>query len=168
MENAEKVYKYCPTCKTELSKKIVDDQRVPTCSWCGFIFWNNPKPVVSFLFVQNGKVFMLQRAREPLTDYWCLPGGFMRYEETPEESIKREMKEETGLHVTIEGLVGVYRIDNDPRGVHIDMIYYGKGDGKITLSSEDKTYSYYRKDELPELIAYKHRDAIRDWFKREM
>lgn len=167
MKDSDKMYTYCPTCRTELKKKDVDNQNVLSCSSCGFVFWNNPKPVVSFLLVKDGKILMLQRANEPLKDYWCLPGGFMRYEETPEEAVKREVKEETGLNIHIEGLVGVYRIDNDPRGIHIDIIYYGKGTGEILLSREDKKYAYYGQGALHDLIAYKHREAIDDWFKKQ-
>ncbi len=166
MNEPEKVYKYCPTCKSDLATKNFNGEKALVCSSCGFTFWNNPKPVVSFIYYKDAKILMLQRTNEPFKDYWCLPGGFMRYEETPQESIKREVKEETGLDIEIEGLVGVYRIDNDPRGVHIDIIYHGKANGDIALSEEDKKYNYFDSDDLPEFVAYKHREAILDWLKK--
>lgn len=90
----------------------------------------------------------------------------MRYNETPQEAVKREVTEETGLDVLITDLVGVYRIDNDPRGIHIDIIYSGTSSGKITLSSEDQRFAWYEPQSLPPLVAYKHREAITDWLTK--
>lgn len=115
LQDDGKYYKYCPNCKTELQKKIVNNETGLFCSSCSFVFWNNPKPVTSVIIEKDNKVLMLQRYNEPFKNYWVLPGGFMGYEETAEQSIIREAKEETGLNVKIKGIVGVYRIYNDPR-----------------------------------------------------
>lgn len=108
---------------------------------------------------------MLQRAHEPFLNYWVLPGGFIDHDETAQEAIKRETREEAGTNIKIEGLVGIYRIDNDPRGVHIDIIFYGKAASKIKLGKEDKNWQYFPTNNLPENIAYKHREAISDYDK---
>lgn len=113
------------------------------------------------------KILLIQRKREPLKDYWCLPGGYINYEESLGEAICRETKEETDQDLTIQGLVGVYRVDNDPRGISTDIIYFGKGKGKINLGTEDKKWKYFSANNLPKQIAYKHREAINDWFCRE-
>ena len=161
----EKLYKFCPTCKTKLKRKLIDRRRLLFCSNCSFTFWNNPKPVASVILHNNGKILLLQRANKPLKNFWCLPGGYIDYEETPEEAIRRETKEEAGFDVGIESLVGVYRIDNDPRGVNIDIIYEAELKGKILLSEEHHNYNLFAIEELPAKIAYKHREAINDWLK---
>ncbi len=166
MSVEEKDYKFCPTCKNGLERKTIDGDNLLSCSNCGFIFWNNPKPVVSGIYVENGKILMLQRATEPLKGYWVLPGGFMKYEETPQEALKRETKEETGVDIDIYDLIGVYQIDNDPRGIHIDIIYSGTINGEIKLSNEDNKYDFFDPNKLPDKIAYKHREAIEDWAKK--
>ena len=78
-----------------------------------------------------------------------------------------EKKEETGLEIAVQGITGVYLIDDDPRGMHVDIIFYGTSKGKIRLSKEHKNWKYFIPDQLPEHIAYKHRYAINDWHKRE-
>jgi 8-oxo-dGTP diphosphatase len=156
----EKHYKYCPTCKATLKRKRHDGQRLLSCPECDFVFWNNPKPVVSIVLLHESKVLMLARAHEPFSGFWCLPGGFINLEETPEQAIIREVKEETGADAMVGGLVGVYRVDTDPRGVIIDIIYYGKMSGDIVLSPEHKEYQLCALDSLPRNIAYKHRSAI--------
>jgi ADP-ribose pyrophosphatase YjhB (NUDIX family) len=137
-----------------------------SCPECGFIFWNNPKPTTSALIYKDSKVLMFQRTNEPLKDYWCMPGGFANYEEDPRDTIVREVKEETGMAFKIEGLVGVYRIDSDPRGIHIDLIYYGQAEGEFALPEEHVNMKFFNMKELPEKVAYKHRQAIEDWVKK--
>lgn len=155
--------KYCPNCKTDLQRKVIDGRERLFCPNCNFIYWNNPKPVVSILLHRKGKILMLQRANKPLKGFWCFPGGYINYEETPEEAVERELKEETGIKCNIISLIGVYRIDNDPRGINIDIVYEGKLEGEIKLSDEHRNYKFFSIDELPPKIAYKHRKAINDF-----
>lgn len=162
----EKYYKFCPNCKTKLERELLDGRERFFCPSCDFIFWNNPKPVVSILLYEGEKILMLQRANEPLKGYWCLPGGYINYDETPEEAIKRELKEEVGTDILIEDLIGVYRIDNDLRGINIDVIYAGQVKGKVILSGEHQRHKLFSRDKLPDKIAYKHREAIKDWLQK--
>ena len=163
----EKGYKYCPTCKGKLTRSLIDDKWLLNCKKCGFIFWNNPKPVVSTLIEKDGKVLMLKRAKEPFKNYWVLPGGFVDYDEEPDEAAVRETKEEIGLNVYVESVASVYRIGDDPIGVHIDIVYFGKAEGEPKLDMKDFTECrYFLPNKLPEEIAYKHREVIIDWYRR--
>lgn len=159
----EKLYNFCPTCRTKLERVEVDSRKRLHCPRCDFIFWNNPKPVVSALIHRSGEVLLLQRTKAPLKGYWCLPGGYINYDETPEKAVRREVNEEIGLELKIEGLIGVYRIDNDPRGVNIDVIYQGTANGGIRLSGEHTTHRFFPTSQLPQKIAYKHKEAIANW-----
>lgn len=154
---------FCPKCATKLQEQNIDDEITQVCPACGFINWINPKPVVSILLARRGKVLMLQRANEPLRNYWVLPGGFIRIDETPQEAIIRETKEEIGIVPQLKRIIGVYRIDNDPRGIHLDIIYEGSFTGNITLSRESGSYNFFDPKNLPDEIAYKHREVINDW-----
>ncbi len=165
MDIREKFYKYCPNCKTELKRKLRDNVFRLCCPNCGFIFWNNPTPVASVVIHKDGEVLMLKRAKEPFRGYWVLPGGYINVEETAEEAVIREAKEEVNVEITLEKLIGAYRIDDDPRGINIDIIYSAQGKGSVALSPEDSEFNYYKLSSLPELIAYKHREAIEDWSK---
>ncbi len=167
MENpTEKLYNYCPTCASKLVRKNIDERNLLTCLKCGFIYWSNPKPVASVLIEKDNKILMLRRNKEPLKGYWVLPGGFINYDETPQDAAVREAKEETNLDIDIIGLIGVYQIDNDPRGVHLDIIYYGKIiKGNICINEESSEYNLFSFEDLPELTAYKHLNAIEDWKK---
>ncbi|MFA4937051.1 MAG: DUF4202 family protein [Patescibacteria group bacterium] len=160
----EKEYNFCPTCSNQLKRKLVDRQRLLFCPKCNFVFWNNPKPVVSVILKKQGKILLIKRAKTPLKNFWCLPGGYVNYSEKPESALIREVKEETNLDIKVDKLVGVYQIDNDPRGINLDIIYFGSIiGGESRLNKESSEVRYFSMDTLPKLIAYKHREAIQDW-----
>jgi 8-oxo-dGTP diphosphatase len=117
--------------------------------------------VTSVIIEKGSSVLLLKRAARPLRDYWCLPGGFIRYLETPEMAAIREVKEETGLDVEINRLAGIYQIDNAPGGVSLDIIWKASVAGGLLQTNEESIEArYFEKETLPELIAYKHRQAI--------
>ena len=56
----------------------------------------------------DNKILLIKRNTIPFKGYWALPGGRMDPGETVEQTIVREVKEETGLDVTIVSKVGEY------------------------------------------------------------
>ncbi len=64
----------------------------------------------------SGEIVLIKRKYEPFKGYWALPGGMLEIGETVEQAAIREVREETGLDVSITRLVGVYSEPNrDPR-----------------------------------------------------
>ena len=57
--------------------------------------------------VRDGRVLFVRRNYEPGKGTWTLPGGFAEHTETLEEAVKRELREETGIEVEVQGVVGV-------------------------------------------------------------
>jgi 8-oxo-dGTP pyrophosphatase MutT (NUDIX family) len=73
---------------------------------------NRLVPAVSAVIVDtDGRVLLHRRADN---DLWALPGGGIEVGESVEQALVREVKEETGLFVTIDELIGIY---SDPRYV---------------------------------------------------
>lgn len=63
-------------------------------------------PSVSVLaFDDEGRVVLVRHAEY---EQWTTPGGAVEPEEVPADAAVREMFEETGLHVRIDGVLGVY------------------------------------------------------------
>ncbi|MCL1839546.1 NUDIX domain-containing protein [Candidatus Saccharibacteria bacterium] len=163
-----KEYTYCPSCAHRLINKQIDNRTLRSCPKCPFVFWNNPKPVASMLIARDKKILMVQRAQAPLLGHWCLPGGYVSYGEQPQDTAIRETKEETSLDTEAGHLVGVYSIDNDPRGFNIDIIYSGSiVTGTIAPNDEVRCCKYFHVDDLPKQIAYRHREAIKDWLSEQ-
>jgi ADP-ribose pyrophosphatase YjhB (NUDIX family) len=65
----------------------------------------------------GGRVLLIKRRFEPLAGRWSLPGGTLEVGETLTEGLARELKEETGLDVSVGSVVDVFdRITRDPDG----------------------------------------------------
>ena len=66
---------------------------------------NAAVPSVTAVVVANGCLLLVHRADN---DLWALPGGGHEVGESIEDTVLREVKEETGLDVQVTGLVGLY------------------------------------------------------------
>lgn len=97
-----------------------------------------PKLAVDVLVEENGKILLIKRNFDPFKGKWALPGGFIEYKETVEQAAVREVKEETGIDVELEGLLGVYSDpERDPRGHVISIVFFGaKKGGKEKAGKE--------------------------------
>lgn len=57
------------------------------------------------IFTDNGHILLMKRSDDKL---WCLPCGWAELGETPQEAIKREVLEETGLEVEVGELIDIF------------------------------------------------------------
>jgi ADP-ribose pyrophosphatase YjhB (NUDIX family) len=103
---------------------------------------------------------------------WALPGGAMEIGESIEECAVREMFEETGLHVKIKRLVGVY---SDPKNycilrypngfaVHYLIVVYEVEQigGELLISDESTELRYFDVDAMPEGLMPSSRMRVMD------
>ena len=101
------------------------------------------------IFNERGEILLMDRIEGT---GWCLPCGFVEENETPEEGILREVREETGLDVKIRQLVGVFtRKPSVKYGPHttISIVHLCEVvAGKLTLSHEGKALQYWPIDEM--------------------
>ena len=63
-------------------------------------FPETPLVGVGAVVVDQGRVLLVRRGREPLKGQWSLPGGMLEVGESLSDGVVREVKEETGLTVT--------------------------------------------------------------------
>lgn len=63
---------------------------------------------VSAAVVEEGRILLVKRGREPAKGQWSLPGGVLELGETLRDGVIREVREETGLLVEPGPLLGVF------------------------------------------------------------
>lgn len=120
------------------------------------------------IFNEEGKV-LLTRRRD--NGQWCLPSGGMDAGESPSETALREVFEETGLHVRVKRLVGVYSDPNqlvmyqDGNKVQILAIHFEAEiiGGTLGLSDETSDFGYFSLKEMEglEMLGH-HKQRIED------
>ena len=69
-------------------------------------------------------ILLVKREKEPFKDSWCLPGGYVKTDETSKQAAIRILEKETSLKDVYIQQVGVYdAVDRDPRGRTISSSY---------------------------------------------
>ena len=90
-----------------------------------------PRAAAKVAIIEGGKVLMVMGGRGITKDMWNLPGGFVGYGEHPEESARREVREELGIGIRWVRTLGVYA-QTFPRtgGYMISFIYLARRTSK--------------------------------------
>jgi 8-oxo-dGTP diphosphatase len=166
MKNGREPYIYCPRCRTELEDKLLFGRIRQVCPQCGFIHFVDPKVGAGVLAqMYDGSVVLVRRAVVPAIGSWCLPSGFVEYDEAPAEAAMRECLEETGLQVRLTGLLEVSQYVSEERGPGILILYRGEVVGGEAQAGDDASeVGFFSPDELPEDIAFpSNRRALARW-----
>ena len=100
-------YAFCPQCGETLS--LVPGpgalQRCPRCRWVRYL---NPLPGAVTLICDGSEVLLGKRGHDSYAPgLWCLPGGYIEFDEDFLSAAVREAREETGLEIEVTGIVSV-------------------------------------------------------------
>lgn len=66
-----------------------------------------PVCAVGAIVLEKGEILLVKRDREPARGQWSLPGGRVEWGESLVEACSREVHEETGIDIEVEGLAGI-------------------------------------------------------------
>ncbi len=107
---------------------------------------------------EEGRILLL-RHRFWREGSWGLPGGYANKGERLEETVRREVREETGYEVEVRGLIRVVsgyrlRVEASYRGKFVGGVE--RLDGREVLEAR-----FFKRDELPVKILPSHRELIR-------
>jgi ADP-ribose pyrophosphatase YjhB (NUDIX family) len=96
----------------------------PRCPRCGWTFYANPVLAVVAVIVRRGRLLLARRARPPYAGTWDAPGGFLEAGETPEQGLRRELREEVGVGVRGARFVGFATDRYGPGGFAVLVAAY--------------------------------------------
>jgi len=129
--------------------------------------YRTPNLTADGAILKDGKILLIKRRNEPFKGKWALPGGYVEYGEKVEDTVVREVLEETGLKTKIIDLIGVYSDPNrDPRGHNITVAYsLGIVGGELSSGDDAADAKFFDLDDLPEL-SFDHDVIIKDVVRR--
>lgn len=154
---------FCLRCGTALVERTIGGLPRRACpdASCGYVFWDNPLPVLAALVERDGLI-VLARNRAWPEKMFGLVTGFMERGETPEEGVAREVKEELGLDTRSAGLIGLYPFQ---RKNELILAYHVVAAGEITLNEELAEFRLVPPEKLRPWD-FGTGLAIRDWLAR--
>jgi 8-oxo-dGTP diphosphatase len=154
---------FCPYCRAPLKNKFCEGRLRRYCDTCREPIYENPVPATGVVVADGpDRILLVKRNIEPKLGQWCLPGGFMELDETPEQCALRELKEETGLSGRINVLIGVTAHPNRLYGTVLMLGYLvTQCSGRLTPGDDVSEAAYFQQDLLPEVAFESHRRFIR-------
>jgi len=78
--------------------------------------------VVASIIRKGDKIFATQRGYGDFKDWWEFPGGKMEVGETPEEALKREIREELSAEISVDEFLCT--VEYDYPAFHLTMHCY--------------------------------------------
>ncbi|MCH7699981.1 MAG: NUDIX domain-containing protein [Chloroflexi bacterium] len=99
---------FCLKCGAGLSDREDGGRTRRACASCGFVHYTGPAAAVAVLVVGGNRILLCRRRADVLEGgKWCLPCGYVEYDEDYLTAAHREVQEETGLAVEIRGIISV-------------------------------------------------------------
>lgn len=111
------------------------------------------------------KILLVERGLDPYKGMWALPGGFMRMDETIEETARRELYEETGLKDVFMSQFKMFsKVDRDPRERVVTVVFTAlvrPSDYKLVAGDDASNALWFDEQFLPPL-AFDHAEIIKE------
>ncbi|HTF80640.1 MAG TPA: NUDIX domain-containing protein [Cytophagales bacterium] len=138
--------KYCTRCGHALIIKLIDQKERWCCAddSCGYIYWNNPIPVVAIVVETKDGIVLAHNKVMPLGVFSIIT-GFLEADESPEYAARRETLEELGLDVQEIDFLGIFPF---ARANQILIAYHVFAVGEVTLNEELDAFITIQRDAL--------------------
>ena len=126
-------------------------------------FYRNPIPTVDAIVLMEEGVVLIKRKNPPYG--WALPGGFVNYNETLEQAVIREVKEETNLKIkNLRQFHSYSHPGRDPRDHTISTVFIGEGEGNPQAGDDAKKMMIYPRERIPTNLSFDHSKILQDYF----
>jgi ADP-ribose pyrophosphatase YjhB (NUDIX family) len=154
---------YCVNCGSRLEGREAFGKQRLVCPNCGHVHFEDPKVAVGVVVEMEGGILLARRNHEPHIGRWSFPSGFVDAGEVLEVAAAREVREETGIDVAIDRLLGVYSSEGN-RTVFVAYAGHAVG-GEMECGDECFEVAVFPRERLPDL-AFPHDGAILDAWAR--
>ena len=129
-----------------------------------------PSPMLAadiIIEYDDGSIVLVKRKYEPFKGKLALPGGMVEIGETVEQAAMREAKEETGLEIKLNRLVGVYSDPGrDPRGHCVSIAFHATPIGGTLQADSDAAEVLRVRDYMKRELAFDHSMILKNAFKK--
>ncbi|PKB80917.1 MAG: DNA mismatch repair protein MutT [SAR202 cluster bacterium Io17-Chloro-G9] len=153
--------KYCAACGSALEVKEVQGKPRPVCVNCQRVVYHDPKIAATCVVARRGKILMIQRDTPVGRGLWSMPGGYIDRGEVVEDGAAREVLEETGLQVEVQGLVGLFSEAGNP--VVVAAFAARETGGSLKAGPEAQDVGFFPLGKLPPLAFPRDQLILNQW-----
>jgi 8-oxo-dGTP diphosphatase len=159
---------FCQVCGHPMSDRLAHGKMRRVCPDCGYVHFEDPKVAAVTFIEKEDRVLLVRRAMNPERGKWALPAGYIDYGENPQEAAIREVREETGLEITITELLDVQG-GSGTFGASIVIIYAAQvvNGAAHPHDDVDAVLWYAASDPLPEIAFESTRTMLNAWIAHQ-
>ncbi|MCB9450324.1 MAG: NUDIX domain-containing protein [Anaerolineaceae bacterium] len=160
-----RVANFCPACGTRLEQHERFGQMRPMCPACGHIVFFDPKVAVVIFIKHDDSILLVKRGVDPGKGRWAFPAGYVDAGESPKDAARREVLEETGLHIDGLHLLDVFARNADDGGTADIIIAYSAQviSGHAHPDDDVEAVGWFDKANLPEIVFATTEELVRRW-----
>lgn len=136
------------------------------CPICGHETeeYRNPKVAVDVIVNIGGKILLVRRRNPPYG--WALPGGYIEYGESAEDTAVREIREETGIGLVHLAQFHTYSDpERDPRSHGITVVFTASSADTPVAGDDAAEIGLFDERTLPSPLAFDHGRILADYLR---
>lgn len=145
---------FCTACGAPLREERLAGSSHWHCSACARVTYRNPAVGVAVVLLTGDTILLGRRGRGPYAGRWCIPCGYVEWDEDVRAAARREMSEETGLAVEIGDVIAVHSNFHDRAKQTVGIWFSGRVIGGTARAGDDLDALAYTPLAAPPPLAF--------------